>query len=310
MNRLFWLPIIMSVLLFGCKDINEAPKESESSTFRMELAGLQQQLGYNAVQSKSIQAAADNSDITGSIKSVVIGAMVVTKRATPYTPDLALATSMRNDIKEDIINSASYFEVVHFPTTAEYVEFKVPPAGAGDWQIVAIASSKEYAHVGELDEADMINSILYYGFNGQFYKAEDIGNDPVDIIMKRACLIDNPPIGCAAYDEFKTPIVTSSVEIIDVQINGVSVADKAVFPVIVRNTNDESYLQQKSPSKAISFLKVLINGQDSISELLVRTTHASNATESAACKALADVKPLTVAQLEAACEIQENRIYY
>ena len=279
--------LILFTLLPGCGEFNDNPRETKMK-LTVDISELKKQFGYSSDSDnedsleKAVRSISDlpETEATSAVKSLVIGAIVITARDTPYTTDEALTDEDLENIEDDVINSAAYIGFVNLPTTEDTIEFLVPPPSAANWQIAAIGVDFEMKYLDELGEDEHDDSIMYYGFTPRFYNYDDIEDTPISITMKRACLANETVRGCATYSNILSvdPIVTSAVEIVDVQINDVSVLPYSGFPIIVRSETDAE--------AAIIILNDIKNNDPSLGigdNLTIITTHSLSPLETDAC---------------------------
>ena len=306
MKGLIGIFLVSLIFMIACKGINDAPDEKR--TMRFELADLKRQVGIVDEQNTNRSVVPGDSASTNAVQSLIVGALV-TSRSTPYTSSLALTSTLLSALETDLTQSAQYFKITHLPTAENYVEFTVPPTSSGQWQIVAFAVSDKPTTLGEMKDSKLSGTALYLGFNEVFYSGNDGVDQAVEIKMKRACLVDTPPKGCAAYDEYKRAVVTAAVEIIEIKINDIPVT-MVEYPIVVRDNPAATNVQQVSASNAASMLRLLAFSVDAISSLHVRTTHVTNPAEASACQAFATKTSLTVTELETACQVQDYKISF
>jgi len=303
--KLLGLGILMLILAVSCKQFNDDPAEPEQK-IRMNVGKLQQQVGYSS--QVTIQAPEESSAST-PVKGMILGAMVVTSRETPYSTEVALNDEIKKNMEDELTNSIEFLGIIKLPNAEQFLEFKVPPETAGKWQIIAVGVDFAIETLDELGEDEHENALIYVGFSKNFYKAEDVGDEPLEeeLVLQRACLT-NISKGCATYSDNieKDPVVQAAVEIIGVQINDIDVSDN--FPLIVRVSPQNS---QITATQAITNLKSyrdsFSGGTGAIDSLTILTTHTKNTNESSACKALADGAP-TVTALTEACETQKYKL--
>ena len=296
--------------MISCKSFNDNPAENNSK-IKVDISKLQQQLGYSTQSKKNrgqkkITTRPGDSDATVEVKALLIGALIVNSRTAPYNNDLAITDEINDQFQEDMANSTQYFSLVSLPVAEDFVEFMVPTDGAGNWQVMVIGLDFQPDAFEDLGADERKNSSIYFGFTPIFYTRAQIGDTPIEVKVKRQCLIDEPPKGCATYDDklVKKPIVTASVEIIDVKYNGDNSfsSGTVTFPIIVRNQSDAD--------SAITSLETIVSEIGSPKILTVFTTHTKNSSESTTCQNLANVENVTVAQLSAACQIQESKMTF
>ena len=219
LNRIHGLRVLLAasaltLLVVGCANLNEDP--GNSSTMDADISGLQQQLGF------SESYAADGtrivsppvSDAMEVVETLVVGAVVVNEQSTVYTQQ-SLTTEGQNRLETDVLNSANYFTVIDLPTTAETVEFNLPPEVAGDWQVMAAALRVNIDVLADIENQS--DSITHYGFSDTFVD-QDTALNGVSLVMRRACLGGDPPSGCGQIDAQGDPVLTGAVEIQDALI--------------------------------------------------------------------------------------------
>lgn len=305
-------------LTAGCKDLNDNPPPEREPTARINVADLQSQLSAgaglhetDATEFGDRSVTSSDSDVSSEAKTILVGAIVVTKRGTPYPDDVTPTGSIPKFFGNDLYDSGEYLQLIDLPVTETYIEFKVPPPSAGNWQVIAVAFSTQPELVSDLTETEHKNSAIYFGVNENFFTADDIGTTPVPIKMRRVCLSGNAPKGCASFGASLTadPVVTASVEIVGIKLNGDDYTPATIdFPIFVRTAADVT--------SAITSLKTIrdeISDSQTPSSLTVRATHAENTTESTECQALADVtneNEFTNTRLRTHCEVSEYRVIY
>lgn len=307
--------LILFTLLPGCGEFNDNPRETKMK-LTVDISELKKQFGYSSDSDnedsleKTVRSIPElpETEATSAVKSLVIGAIVITARDTAYTTDEALTDDDMEDIEDDVLNSAAYIDFVNLPTSDDTIEFLVPPPSAGNWQVAAIGVNFKMEYLDELDETEHDDAVMYYGFTPVFYKYDDIEEDTVfSITMKRNCLANEEihPNGCATYSNILSdnPIVTSAVEIIDVKINDESVS-YSDFPIIVRSEADAE--------AAISILNDIKDNYPLLGigdYLTVITTHSLSPLQTdEACKALADNPSATVDDLIEYCGDQTYNV--
>lgn len=310
------IAFIIMVLLFGCKEFNNNPPPARTQMMAVDVKAIQRQLTY-LTGSSSINGRIkpessfvnQESEVSNAAKTLLIGAMVVTKRSSPYSRSLSFAAGIRSFFGSDLTNSANYFTFVNLPLAGDIVEFKVPPPSAGNWQAMVVAFNTQPENIGDLSDIAYKNSAIYFGITPRFYSSNDIGRSPLQIIIKRVCFAATPPKGCATFAASLsgTPIVTASVEIIGVKVNGVDYLSTLVdFPVFVRTESDII----SAESKLGIVREEIIGLFSSISSLTVYTTHAENPYESDTCKSLADETDYANTKLKTNCDIAEFTVTF
>ncbi len=307
----------------GCGEFNDNPRETKMK-LTVDISELKKQFGYSSDSDnedsleKTVRSISElpKTEATSAVKSLVIGAIVITARDTPYTTDEALTDEDMEDIEDDVLNSAAYIDFVNLPTSDDTIEFLVPPPSAGNWQVAAIGVDFEMDYLEQLDETDHDDAVMYYGFTPKFYHYDDIEEDTIFLIeMKRNCLANEKihPNGCATYSNILSvdPIVTPAVEIIDVKINDESVS-YSDFPIIFRSeaVSDTNVVKKE---KAISILKGFRDAYDDAyglgteDTLTVITTHLKSPLETDECGKLEDTS-VTLNELKEKCEDQTYKV--
>jgi len=313
--------LILFTLVPGCGEFNDNPRETKMK-LTVDISELKKQFGYSSDNKGSLDKAVRGIDdleetpATSPVKALVIGAIVITTRDTPYTTDIALTDDEMEDVKDDVLNSAAYIDFVNLPTSEDTIKFSVPPPSAANWQVVAVGVNFKMDYLEDLDETEHDDAIMYYGFTPIFYHYDDIKEDTIiELEMKRNCLANEiwHPNGCATYSNILSvdPIVTSAVEIVDVKINDVSAYSENDFPFIVRS---EAVSGTNVVTSATAIL--YLNGiKDYYSlgigdDLTIETTHSKNLLETDACKAFADKSDATVDDLTVTgnCEVQTYKV--
>ncbi len=174
------LLILIDLTLTGCKELSN--DSDDSQTFSIDLADIKSQLSNN--QSSSSDNNVSNSITSSTVKSLVLGAIVVTKRDTPYVSGETLTDAEEDDLAEDALNSANYISIVDLPVADDSIDFLIPPETAGNWQILVVALDFNLDTLGDLDGYESKGSIIYTGFTPNFYTAENIGDEVIEIDMK------------------------------------------------------------------------------------------------------------------------------
>ncbi len=310
------------LIVLGCKQFNDDPAE-RSDTITVDVQKIQNQLGYTKADAvKSQNSGSSNispptdTDASNAVRSILIGAMVVTSRSTPYTSTTALTEAEVENMEDDLLNSVNYFKMINLPTTSTYLTFDVPPETAGNWQVVAVGLDFDISVFDDLSKEEHDGAVIYAGFVERFFTRNDVGDGVLgdDLLMKRACLNSETVKGCATYnvDINDDPVVTAAVEIVGVQYTTSSGTEDASgdFPILVRSSSGTGVL---SPSEAI---EELIGIRDAITvdpaeiiSLTVLTTHMKNTSlESSACTSLLDANIDTTSDLTSVCDTQEYTV--
>ncbi|MBI3992536.1 MAG: hypothetical protein HY342_04630 [Candidatus Lambdaproteobacteria bacterium] len=278
------LSTALTVALLGCGQFNDNPRSDSPGIITIAIGGLAARMGQSLTGPVV-------DDATTPAAGLVIGA-IITSRSTPYTPDMNITGDLEEQINDDLVRSVNYFQIVQFPTSEATVSFNIPPATAGNWQIAAVGVTPVPDFIADLGDAtEFEDAPKYYGFTTSFLNSDSVADTTITLNMKRACLGDSPPKGCARYGVNGEPIVTAAVEILDVTVDGSVVY--AGPPLIVRNSS--------SVASAVSTLASAFSDPVAGQEVTIRTTHQESARETQACK---DANQALVSALEAACEVQ------
>lgn len=314
LNRFLIVLIIISVVMMtSCKDFgNNSPQESK--TLRVDISQLQSQMGIAASGnnvSNSISAPGD-TPATIPIKGLVVGIIKLTERSTPYSLREALTDDVMDDLKADITNSAEFIEPIGLPVDTNYVEFKLPPPTAGNWQVLAVGLDFKINTIGEIGEDAHKDSAEFFGFSDKEYNTDDYNGETVTFRMIRNCWSNDTSRGCAAFKSKldEKPVVTSAVEIVGVRYNGKSTDFTGTnclsgsFPKQVATTSEAD--------EAISLLTgcrdAIIATGDPINILTTRVAHKKNYIyENSACQALdasADVNAF-----DTNCKVENIDVY-
>jgi len=299
----------------GCKDLNDNPPPIQEETARINIEELQLQMNANPgarEEGADRSVTITNTGVSSAARKLLVGAFLRTGSSTPVPSDYEITGSVTTFIGDSLTDSADFLQLIDLPTASSYIEFKVPPQSAGNWQVGAIAFSTQPETINDISASEHKFSAVSAGFNASFFAAEDIGNTPIPVKIKRVCLMSSsPPNGCASFGATRTadPVVTASVEIVGVRVNGKDYTPKTVdFPIIVRTA--------ANVTTAVANLKTIrteITGSQTAASLTVRVTHAENTTESSACRALAGTtnrNEHTNTQLRTHCEVTDHTVYY
>lgn len=320
-----WLSIPFTILVCclllsagGCKDLNDNPPPEPEKTLQIDIADLQSQISaspglHETSPDETIHQSvtSTDTDVSSEAKTLLVGAIVVTKRDTPYEDEITPTTSISRFFGSDLYDSGEYLELIDLPVSQKYIEFKVPPPSAGNWQVIAVGFSTQPEQVDNLSDTEHRKAAIYFGTNENFFTADDIGNTPVPVRMKRVCLQGDPPNGCATFGKSLTadPVVTASVEIVGIKVNGENYTPNTVdFPIFVRTASDVT--------SAIASLKTIrdeITDSQTPTSLTVRTTHSENTIESDECQALSDTtneNEFTNTRLRTQCEVSDYKVTY
>lgn len=256
------LAMAAAVGFSGCGDLNGNPAEGSSGTAVVSLDNLQTQMGYSV--SGGI-VAPEGDDYTTVVDGLVVGAIIVSQ-STPYTAD-SIDDDTSSNVEDDAVNSINYFRIIELPSSASTVEFFIPPPSAGNWQIAAIGVTPTPSLLADLEDSDP----LYYAFSDTFLDTETIEGSTVSLTLRRACLSDEPPKGCAQYDTDFTPVVTPHVRIRGIYHvrNGAVIGGDKYSGNREIATDDDAILAESTMASDISNGAFVVAGD----ELVVVTTH-------------------------------------
>lgn len=278
---------LMLSALAGCG--NDNPADS-GGAMTVDIRGITQQVGAGGGFS-TMDTGVEDSPAETKVESLVIGAVVITFTNTPLTSDTQITDDIENKLADDIINSINYFTIVDLPTSKDFVEFKVPPPGAGKWQVAAVGTRKKIVTFQDLDDD---NVGIYYGFTPQFFTTSGSSGPDVTIEMKRACFIDDPPKGCAQIIDDNDSAVTASVEILNVTDQNGSPIGALTYPMYVKDSGGTH-----TPATA----KTALNGLNlsGVTKVTIEVTHQDANGQSAACQTVSGTGAGQVTSLRNNC---------
>ncbi len=162
------------------------------------------------------------SAATTDVLTLVIGAVAIGFQDTPLGPNTAITDALKDELQQAAMDSTQFVALAQLPTSDPFVEFDVPPPAAIHWQIVVVGLRDTERY---LDQSGG-NSPIYYGFNldalgnPTFLSARTVSDAPIDVVMKRACVVSVPPNGCAQYKPDRTLVITPALEIVGVYLDG------------------------------------------------------------------------------------------
>jgi hypothetical protein len=265
------------VLLAGCFG---GGGNRGSGKLSVNIAPIVQQLGgggdgQTAARTGMVAGPPPSAAVT-PVQTLVVGAIVIDFQNTPIGPNTSITDALKTSLKNAAINSVQFLQLVSLPTSSSTVDFDAPPPGSTHWQIVVVGlrdSPSSFDQIGD-------NSPIYYGFNTDmagnpvFLTSDTVGDAPLDITMRRACLVAMPPAGCAQYgaDSLRTPVVTSAVEIVGVYIG------TALAPIGPSTLNSLATLSDPGAASALNLIDV-----SAATSVQVDTTHKTSAAYSGTC---------------------------
>lgn len=206
-----------------------------------------------------------SSAATTDVLTLVIGAVAIGFQDTPLGADSAITDALKDDLQQAALDSTQFVTLAQLPTNDPFVEFDVPPPAAIHWQIVVVGLRDTVRYLNQAGGT----SPIYYGFSQDaaghptFLSAKTAGDAPIDVLVKRACVVSAPPNGCAQYKPDRTLVITPAVEIVGVYLNGSTT--NVLLPasaLIVRNSTDVT--------SAISAINAIIGSAMSVR---IDTTH-------------------------------------
>ena len=330
-RRQFGLVGFLAVILgfaVGCADLNDdpPPPNSGSGELTVSLTELARQLGYRTDPVTGLHTTPTVSAATTPVVTLVIGGMVVRSRTLaqgPYSDSVPI-TDLKTQLEVDLLSSVNSLQLVQLPLPAgqNTVSVTIPGPGTEKWQFLAAgfrtaADGTRPQNLADLGEDKFQDSAIYFAFHPQFLKTSVseqtvtlldavtgavVPETAITLTLKRACLVDFPPNGCAQYDNDsdRTPRVTAAVEITGVLVNGV--ADTTLtYPLQVRSGALGLCLTGYSDActAAIAVQRLASIPHAGATNLTVQTTHQLSPGQSTTCQ-LATDKP----SLEAACGVQ------
>ncbi len=281
-----------------------------------------------------------NTATTTYVLSLVIGAVVITFQDAPLGENTPITDALKDSLKNDVINSVKYFQLVQLPTSTPTVEFAAPPATAGHWQVAVIGLPNTINVLQDLSNTIDSQPPVYFGFNlnpdksgdGVFLTTDAASGATVNMTMRRACVVNHPPLGCATFmpTAGSAAQVTSGVEVVGVETQKSGEASftlrapvgGVVLPIVVRASggnnpcaNTAGAVSICSPAGAIAALstgwpELGLSGRGVAgTRLNVKTTHMLSTGQPAFCSATSTSgTPATVnANLIANCA--EDAVY-
>ena len=152
-------------------------EKDDERTLTIDMSHIKQQLSGNSNSSNSITG-------DGNAQGLLVGAIVINSRDTPYTnADLPLSESEEDALVDDLINSVNYITIANLPVSEDYIEFLIPPATAANWQIVVIAVDFKINTLSDLDSYEDKGEITHAGFTEEFYNSSSVGSQVIQVTM-------------------------------------------------------------------------------------------------------------------------------
>ncbi len=285
-NRWSGKLICLLLLLTGCA--SDLPESKTSLS--IDLTELLKNIPV--LQHSSAFSGPASSDPThDAISALVVGPLTFTNHGQAYDPDQPPNETVKAHLKKDLPNTAQYIEIISLPFSGDTVEIEVPPVSDG-WQLFAVGLSKTPKNLEDLGTTEYQDAMVYYTVDTNVYSdAEEAYAAGITMTLKRACLASPTPKGCAIFDDHKQAVVTASVEILDVLINGSSDCS-ITFPLIV-TTADNATSAKSMLNSCIS------SSSKTITTLKVETSHQLNPNASSSC-----TSATTVSGLRSSCGSQ------
>ncbi|MBT4285893.1 MAG: hypothetical protein HOD92_01040 [Deltaproteobacteria bacterium] len=167
--------IVSALFLSSCKEFSN--DEGESKTISVDLGNILQQLNTDT-SLKSI-------DAPSVVKGLLIGAIVVTARTTPYTSDTVMTQTVEDELVTQLTNSISYITIANLPVSGDYINFLIPPDTAANWQVVVVATDFAINTLGDLASYDDAgHKLTHKGFTPRFFTSDTVGNDIIQVDME------------------------------------------------------------------------------------------------------------------------------
>lgn len=253
---------------------------------QMDIGPLLQQLGgaakpASASSSSALTPSGLNPNAAPAVTPVtalVVGAIVIDFQNTPIGENTSLTNTLKNNLTTAVENSVAYLTLVQLPPSSTTVDFLAPPPAATHWQVGAVGLRGSPATFSDITDSMPI----YYGLNedsmgnGVFLTTSSIGSTPIDITMKRACLVADPPNGCAQFTADRSAfIITPSVEIVGVYVDGASNSLAAVLTIGTDTDITATY-----PTQIAALLSAVGGAKTSVR---VDTTHKNDSAYTSPC---------------------------
>ena len=122
--------LIGAVALTGCDALNDNP--AGGSKVIVSFDGMS---GNSAINGAIVTPS--NSE---EIKSLIVGAIVITHTTTPYQNADDVDDTAKDNIKDDAIQSAAYLTIEDLPYSGNSISFLIPPAASDNWQLVGVGT--------------------------------------------------------------------------------------------------------------------------------------------------------------------------
>lgn len=129
------------------------------------------------------------------VPTVVLGAIVITHERVPgagiqpYSSVDQVTDTNENLLRDDAEQSALYLTPTQLPSVAETVDFGIPPAGSGPWQLVGVGLRNRRQAIADIEDGD----VTWFGFIGQFLNGQVAPNQTLEgtLTLNPWCPPDN-----------------------------------------------------------------------------------------------------------------------
>jgi len=238
------------------------------------------------------------SAATTDVLTLIIGAVAIGFQDTPLGANTAITDALKDSLQQATIDSTQFIALTRLPASNPFVEFDVPPPAATHWQVVVVGTRDTIHYLDQLKD----DSSIYYGFNQNaqgtavFLSAGDVGADPIDVVVRRACTVSAPPQGCAQYKPDRSVAVTAAVEIAGIYLDGSGTAVPLVvppldggYPLFVRAGGLPSGDCSAGNACAASYVaaqlasNLVVPGIATAATVRIETTHQLSNGQSGAC---------------------------
>jgi len=276
------------VLIAGCQ--GRGPNEG-SGKLQVNLVPILQQLGgaggghsgQSATGARTGELATPPaSDAVTPVLTLVVGAIVIDFRDTPIGSDTAITDTVRNQLKKAATNSVQFLSLVQLPTGISLADFDAPPPGATHWQVTVVGLRDSVTSFDAIGD----KSAIYYGFNSDangkpfFVSQAMVGSTPFNVHLGRACMVSQPPNGCAQFQPDGSFVATPAMEIVGLYVNGgANLLNQTIVARADGSTTDCTAGPCDGTAAALAMVATLTPAPGD--KVLVDTTHQLSAEYSA-----------------------------
>ena len=180
--------LIGAVALTGCDALNDNPAGGTKM-----IVSFEGQLGNSATN-----GAITTPSNSETVKSLIVGAIVITHTTDPYTDADQVDETARENIKDDAIQSAAYLTIEDLPYSGTSISFLIPPGASDNWQLVGVGTRDNIDVLQDLE--DLPDSPIWYGFTPYFAGGPSASSankikpgDTVTLTLGPGCNLDVPP---------------------------------------------------------------------------------------------------------------------